>query len=91
MPKTHQPAITLALLHASHSILQKDIYLPEHMAAATAIMHQAWMHHNTSNTTPEGVTLVLGPLDGFWDVIPAANVLQHTQNGFIGTPVSRTP
>lgn len=40
---------------------------------------------------PEGVILVLGSFERFWDVVTAANVLQHAQNGFIGTAVGRTP
>lgn len=54
-------------------------------------MQQAGCTTACVNITPEGVTLVLGPFYGFWDVVTAANVFQHAQNGFIGTPVSRTP
>ena len=41
--------------------------------------------------TPEGVILVLCSFERSWDVVTVANVLQHAQDGFIGTPMSRAP
>ena len=46
---------------------------------------------HSAETLPEGVVFVFGPLDGFRDFVPAANILQHTQHGLIGTTMGRAP
>lgn len=91
MPKTHQPATTLSLLHLG-TIEFTCTDLQEHTAALSAPCNRLVYTHNTGgHTTPEGVALVLGSFDGLWDVVTAANVLQHAQDSFVGTPMSRAP
>lgn len=40
---------------------------------------------------PERVILVLCSLDGFWDLVTAANVLQHAQHSLIGATMGWAP
>lgn len=61
--------------------------------AVAEVYHNSQLQrvNTTSAASPKGIVLVLGPLDGFGDLVPAANVLQHAQHSLIGTPMSRAP
>ena len=63
------------------------------VVAIAEVYHHSQLHRATmaSAALPEGIILVLGPLDGFRDLVPAANVLQHAQHSLIGTPMGGAP